>query len=53
MNKKLMSTLLFSAALLSAGVVTSCKDYDDDIDELRAGLEAVESLASEFKKVPS
>ena len=35
MNKKLMSTLLFSAALLSAGVVTSCKDYDDDIDELR------------------
>ena len=49
MNKKLMSTLLFSAALLSAGVVTSCKDYDDDIDELRAGLEAVESLASELQ----
>ena len=30
-----MNALLFSAALLSAGVVTSCKDYDDDIDELR------------------
>ncbi len=35
MNKKFMNALLFSAALLSAGVVTSCKDYDDDIDELR------------------
>lgn len=31
-----MNALLFSAALLSSGVVaTSCKDYDDDIDELR------------------
>lgn len=35
MNKKFMNALLFSAALLSAGVVTSCKDYDDDIDALR------------------
>ena len=36
MNKKFMNALLFSAALLSSGVVaTSCKDYDDDIDELR------------------
>ena len=32
MNKKFMNALLFSADLLSAGVVTSCKDYDDDID---------------------
>lgn len=31
-----MNALLFSAALLSSGVVvTSCKDYDDDINELR------------------
>ena len=36
MNKKFMNALLFSAALLSSGVVvTSCKDYDDDINELR------------------
>lgn len=36
MNKKFMNALLFSAALLSSGVIaTSCKDYDDDIDELR------------------
>ena len=40
MNKKFMNALLFSAALLSAGVVTSCKDYDDDIDELRNQDEA-------------
>ena len=32
MNKKFMNALLFSAALRSAGVVTSFKDTDDQID---------------------
>lgn len=42
MNKKFMNALLFSAALLSSGVIaTSCKDYDDDIDELRNQDQAV------------
>lgn len=37
-----MNALLFSAALLSSGVIaTSCKDYDDDIDELRNQDQAV------------
>ena len=47
MNKKFMNALLFSAALLSAGVVTSCKDYDDDIDELRNQDEANKASLTE------
>lgn len=35
MNKKFLSAVLFGALLASStGTLTSCKDYDDDIDEL-------------------
>ena len=35
MNKKYLSVALFGALMMvSTGVFTSCKDYDDDIDGL-------------------
>ena len=35
MNKKFLSVILFSALMVgTAGTFTSCKDYDDDIDQI-------------------
>ena len=35
MNKKFLSVILFSALMVgAAGTFTSCKDYDDDIENL-------------------
>ena len=35
MNKKFLSVILFSALMVgTAGTFTSCKDYDDDIENL-------------------
>ena len=35
MNKKFLSAILFGALMVSStGTFVSCKDYDDDIDEL-------------------
>lgn len=49
-NKKFMNALLFSAALLSTGMVSSCKDYDDDIDSLNDRVSAVETSIAELQK---
>lgn len=49
-NKKFMNALLFSAALLSTGMVSSCKDYDDDINTLRDRVSAVETSIAELQK---
>ena len=48
MRKKYLSALLFGALLFaSAGTFTSCKDYDDDIDNLQSQIDkAVSDLAS-------
>ena len=41
MKKKYLSALLFGALLFaSAGTFTSCKDYDDDIDNLQSQITA-------------
>lgn len=41
MRKKYLSALLFGALLFaSAGTFTSCKDYDDDIDNLQSQITA-------------
>lgn len=50
MNKKFINALLFSAALLSTGMVSSCKDYDDDIDALGNRVTAVETSIAELQK---
>lgn len=40
MRKKYLSALLFGALLFaSAGTFTSCKDYDDDIDNLQSQID--------------
>ena len=39
MNKKFLSVILFSALMVgTAGTFTSCKDYDDDIDQINNEL---------------
>ena len=54
MRKKYLSALLFGALLFaSTGTFTSCKDYDDDIDNLQTQIDdvknAVSALESEIK----
>ena len=45
MNKKFLSVILFSALMVgTAGTFTSCKDYDDDIDNLQEQLDKKASL---------
>lgn len=50
MNRKIANSLLFSAVLLSSGVMSSCKDYDDDINSLNDRVTAVESSIAELQK---
>ena len=49
-NKKFMNALLFSAALLSTGMMSSCNDYDDDIDSLNNRVDAVETTLASLQK---
>src|SRR5574344_2687386 len=52
MRKKYLSALLFGALLFaSAGTFTSCKDYDDDIDNLQSQISANASAIEALKKV--
>ena len=61
MRKKYLSALLFGALLFaSAGTFTSCKDYDDDINNLQEqitsnkdAIAALQKLVSEGKWVTS
>ena len=40
MNKKFLSVILFSALMVgTAGTFTSCKDYDDDIENLQGQID--------------
>ena len=44
MNKKFLSAVLFGALMVSStGTFVSCKDYDDDIDEINATLNDLKS----------
>ena len=50
MRKKYLSALLFGALLFaSAGTFTSCKDYDDDINNLQTRIDQVASDLSDLK----
>ena len=48
MNKKLFGTLLLGS-LLMGGTFVSCKDYDDDIENLQGQISGVESQVTDVK----
>ena len=50
MNKKFLSAILFGALMVtSTGTFVSCKDYDDDIDEINGKIEKIETTLSELE----
>ena len=50
MRKKYLSALLFGALLVtSAGTFTSCKDYDDDINNLQEQVDGVKSQLADLE----
>ena len=50
MRKKYLSALLFGALLFaSAGTFTSCKDYDDDINNLQEQINTINTTLSDLK----
>ena len=59
MNKKFLSAILFGALMVSStGTFVSCKDYDDDIDNinkelstLKGDLSALQAKVNEGKPV--
>ena len=52
MRKKYLSALLFGALLFaSAGTFTSCKDYDDDINNLQSQIDANAKGLEELKSL--
>ena len=51
MNKKFLSAILFGALMVSStGTFVSCKDYDDDIDELTSRVDGVEGQIKTWKQ---
>ena len=51
MNKKFLSAILFGALMVSStGTFVSCKDYDDDIDEINNKLNTLETTVAELQK---
>ena len=52
MNKKFLSAILFGTLMVtSAGTFESCKDYDDDIDNLQGQIDANKAGIEELKKL--
>ena len=50
MNKKFLSAILFGALMVtSTGTFVSCKDYDDDIDNLQGQISANTTAIAELK----
>ena len=50
MNKKFSSAILFAALMVSStGTFVSCKDYDDDIDEINKELTDLKSKLSDLE----
>ena len=50
MNKKFLSVILFSALMVgTAGTFTSCKDYDDDIEQINNELTGIKASISELQ----
>ena len=51
MNKKFLSAILFGALMVSStGTFVSCKDYDDDIDQINQKLDCVEATVADLQK---
>ena len=51
MNKKYLSVVLFSALTLgTAGTFTSCKDYDDDIENLQGQITTLKGTVDDLQK---
>lgn len=51
MNKKFLSAVLFGALMVtSTGTFVSCKDYDDDIDQINNKLSGVEATIADLQK---
>ncbi len=46
MKKRFLNALILGAVLLSTGAVTSCKDYDDDINNLQSQIDKLSQLES-------
>lgn len=44
MKKRFFNALILGAVLLSTGAVTSCKDYDDDINNLQSQINKLQEL---------
>ena len=52
MNKKFLSAILFGALMVtSTGTFVSCKDYDDDIENLQSQIDANSAAISELKNL--
>ena len=52
MKRKYFSVLLMGAlAIASTSMVTSCKDYDDDIQNLQQQIDANKSAIEEISKL--
>ena len=52
MNKKFLSAILFGALMVtSTGTFVSCKDYDDDIENLQTQIYANSAAISELKNL--
>ena len=50
MNKKFLSAILFGALMVSStGTFVSCKDYDDDIDNLQGQIDGVKTQIEELE----
>ena len=51
MNKKFLSVILFSALMVgTAGTFTSCKDYDDDIDQINNELTGIKLQSATYRQ---
>lgn len=51
MNKKFLSAVLFGALMAtSTGTFVSCKDYDDDIEQINNKLSSVEATIADLQK---
>ena len=52
MNKKFLSAILFGALMVtSTGTFVSCKDYDDEIDNLQTQIDANKTAINELKNL--
>lgn len=54
MYKKFLNAILFGALILgSAGTITSCKDYDDEIDEINQRISNIGGLSDKLATLTS